>query len=123
MKKIAVVLLILIYSASVYGVTIRRFYCCGKLADVPVNASFKSGGKAVGSACCKNIKINFNIKDNHFLAKNDLTLKAPVALITPAFFISASPERISLNEISAYNSQAPPAPLYPLYILYSNYRI
>ncbi|WP_073404170.1 HYC_CC_PP family protein [Mucilaginibacter sp. OK098] len=125
MKKIAVILLTLIYSASVYGVTINSFYCCGKLADVSVSASYqsKSDSKSVGSGCCKTIKTSFKVKDNHFSAKTDLTLKSSFALITPVFFIPASPGRISFREVSAYNSQAPPVQRDPLYILYSNYRI
>jgi hypothetical protein len=124
-KRIAVILLVIIYSASVYGVTINKFYCCGKLASVSLSADHqcKSDGKAVGSACCKTIKESFKVKDNHFSAKTDLTLKSSFALVIPVFFIPASPERITLREVSAYNSQAPPVQRDPLYILYSNYRI
>jgi len=124
-KRIAVILLVIIYSASVYGITINRFYCCGKLASVSLSAGHpsKNDGKAVGSTCCKTIKENFKVKDNHFSAKTDLTLKNSFALITPVFFIPASQNRISLREIGAYNSQAPPVQRDPLYILYSNYRI
>jgi hypothetical protein len=124
-KRIAVILLVIIYSASVYGITINKFYCCGKLASVSLSADHqsKSDSKAVGSACCKTIKESFKVKDNHFSAKTDLTLKSSFALITPVFFIPASPERITLRAVSAYNSQAPPFRRDPLYILYSNYRI
>jgi hypothetical protein len=124
-KKVAIILLVLVYSASVYGVTINRFYCCGKLADVSVSANcqYKRDSKAIGSACCKTIKTNFKVKDNHFSAKTDLTLKSSFALINVVFFIPASPEIINLREVNAYNSQAPPAQRDPLYILYSNYRI
>jgi hypothetical protein len=124
-KRIAVILLVIIYSASVYGVTINKFYCCGKLTSVSLSADHqsKSDSKAVGSACCKNIKESFKVKDNHFSAKTDLTLKNSFALVTPVFFIPASPERITLREINAYNSQAPPVQRDLLYILYSNYRI
>jgi hypothetical protein len=125
-KRIAVILLLLIYIVSVYGITINKFYCCGKLADVSLalNTPFKSDCKATsGSDCCKTVKANFKVKDNHFSAKTDLTLKNSFALITPVFFIPASPERITLKEVHAYNSQAPPVQRDPLYILYSNYRI
>jgi len=124
-KRIAVILLIIIYSASVYGVTINKFYCCGKLANVSLSASYlsKTDSKTVGSGCCKTIKESFKVKDHHFSAKTELTLKNSFALITPVFFVPAAPERITLREVIAYNSQAPPVQHHPLYILYSNYRI
>ncbi|MDN3583978.1 HYC_CC_PP family protein [Mucilaginibacter flavus] len=125
MKRIAVILLVIIYSASVYGVTINKFYCCGKLTDISVSANYvsKSDSKAVGSGCCKTVKENFKVKDNHFSAKTDLTLKGSFALVTPVFSVPAAPERITLRAVSAYNSQAPPVGRDPLYILYANYRI
>ncbi|MFC0514234.1 hypothetical protein ACFFGT_08490 [Mucilaginibacter angelicae] len=125
MKKIAVILLALIYSVSVYGVTINKFYCCGKLADVSLSAasSSKMDSKAGNNDCCKTIETNIKVKDNHFSAKTDLTFKNSFALIIPVFFIPASLERITLKEVCAYNSQAPPVRRNPLYILYSNYRI
>jgi hypothetical protein len=124
-KKIAVILLTLIYSASVYGVTINKFYCCGKLADVSLSAasSCKMDSKAGNSDCCKTIKTDIKVKDNHVSAKTDLTLKNSFTLITPVFFIPASAAGITLRKVSAYNSQAPPVQRDPLYILYSNYRI
>jgi hypothetical protein len=125
-KRIAVILLLLIYTASVYGITIDKFYCCGKLASVSlsVSSASKSDCKATsGSDCCKTVKANFKVKDNHVSAKTELTLKNSFALVIPEFSIPALAERITLKEVSAYNSQAPPVQRAPLYILYSNYRI
>jgi len=124
-KKIAVILLTLIYSISVYGVTINKFYCCGKLADVSLTATShsKMDSKADDNTCCKNIKTNIKVKDNHISAPTGLSFKNSFALIIPIFFVPASLEEITLKEVSAYNSQAPPIRRNPLYILYSNYRI
>jgi hypothetical protein len=125
-KRIAVILLLLIYTASVYGITINKFYCCGKLASVSLSVSSapKSDCKETsGSDCCKTVKANFKVKDNHVSAKTDLTLNNSFALVIPVFSIPTLAERIALKETSAYNSQAPPVQRDPLYILYSNYRI
>jgi len=124
-KKIAVILLTLIYSVSVYGITIDKFYCCGKLAEVPLSAisHSKMDSKAGDNACCKTVKTNIKVKDNHVSPKSDLTLKNSFALIIPSFFIPGSSERITSKVVNAYNSQAPPVQRDPLYILYSNYRI
>lgn len=126
MKRIAVILLLLIYTASIYGITINKFYCCGKLADVSlsVNAPSKGDCKATNNSdCCKTVKTNFKVKDNHVSTKTDLILKNSFALVIPAFSISASAKRITLKVVSAYDSQAPPVQRNPLYVLYSNYRI
>lgn len=125
MKKIAVILLTLIYSVSVYGVTVNKFYCCGKLADVSLTtiSHSKMDSKADDNTCCKTIKTNIKVKDNHISAQTGLSLKNSFALIIPAFFVPASLEKITVKEVSAYNSQAPPVQRDPLYILYSNYRI
>ena len=126
MKRIAVILLLLIYTASVYGITIDKFYCCGKLASVSLSVSSASKGdcKAIsGSDCCKTVKANFKVKDNHVSAKTDLNLKNSFAFIIPLFSVPTLAERITLKDARAYNSQAPPFQHDPLYILYSNYRI
>lgn len=125
MKKIAVILLTLIYSVSVYGVTINKFYCCGKLADVSLTtiSHSKMDSKVDDNTCCKTIKTNIKVKDNHISAPTGLSLKNSFALIIPVFFVPASLERITLKEVRVYNSQASPIERDPLYILYSNYRI
>lgn len=125
-KRIAVILLLLIYTVSVYGITIDKFYCCGKLASVSlsVSSASKCDCKATSSSdCCKTVKANFKVKDNHLSAKTDFTLRNSFAVVAPVFSVPAFAERVTLKEVRAYNSQAPPVQRDLLYILYSNYRI
>jgi len=125
-KRVAVILLLLIYTASVCGITITKFYCCGKLAGVSLSVSpaLKSDHKAAsGSDCCKIVKANFKVKDNHVSAKTGLSLKKSFALVDLVFFNPASLEKIALKELQGYNSEAPHVQRNPLYILYSSYRI
>jgi hypothetical protein len=79
--------------------------------------------KADDNTCCKTIKTNIKVKDNHLSTQSGVSLKNSFALIIPVFFVPASLEKITVKEVSAYNSQAPPVQRDPLYILYSNYRI
>jgi hypothetical protein len=79
--------------------------------------------KVDDNTCCKTIKTNIKVKDNHISAPTGLSLKNSFALIIPVFFVPASLERITLKEVRVYNSQASPIERDPLYILYSNYRI
>lgn len=79
MKKFLSILLILIYSTATFGMTVKEFYCCGKLASVSIsfNADSKKtcGNKVKSGGCCKT-KFHFSkIKDNHQAAD---ALKLPV---------------------------------------------
>jgi hypothetical protein len=123
-KKIAAILLIFIYSASVYGFSVNKFYCCGKLGYVGIcKKSIANCANKSDPSCCKTTKQEYKIKDNHIAAKASSTDYSLYVLINPALFIYEPAERISLKEASAYNSHAPPDQLNPFFILFCNYRI
>ena len=46
MKKLSLILLILIYTSSTFGMVVKEFYCCGKLASVSLLFSSESKQKA-----------------------------------------------------------------------------
>ena len=70
MKKVAIILLINIYALSVFGFSLKQFYCCGKLKTVSfvisenVNAKCSKGDDK--SDCCKTKIQHYKVKDNHF---------------------------------------------------------
>lgn len=83
MKKAVLILLILIYSLSSFGVTFKEFYCCGKLksfsvtlAEIEKNNSGK-GKKEDG--CCKTDYQCFKVKDTHVAASH---INAPLIFYT-----------------------------------------
>ncbi|WP_091211373.1 HYC_CC_PP family protein [Mucilaginibacter gossypiicola] len=125
MKRLSAILLILFYSVSVFGFTINRLYCCGKLADVSLSAAAvcKMEHKTGDLSCCKSVKTTLKVKDNHVAARTEQSLKNTFAIVTPVFFLPASSEGVIQSAWHAYNSKAPPCRQRLLYILYANYRI
>lgn len=128
MKKIALIILLGIYSLSTFGVGIRQFYCCGKLKSTDI--SFVQDGKEkCGKAnektgCCKTTFKSLKVKDTHIgaeaIGSSDKYFSA-VHLIPPIFGVRA----IAFEPVTAANpSHAPPFnQSTPIYIFNCVYRI
>lgn len=128
MKKISLILLLLIYSISSFGIGIRQFYCCGKLESTTLSflqAEKKKCDKDDGtSGCCQTKFKSFKVKDSH-VAADEITAPgkqiADLLLILPSFEILALPKQ-TLNVANA--AHAPPLlHRIPLYILDCTYLI
>jgi hypothetical protein len=71
MKKILSILLIVIYSTASLGMSVKEFYCCGKLTSVTVslasdNTESTSCAKEMKDCgCCKTKSHCLKVKDNH----------------------------------------------------------
>jgi len=121
MKKTALLFLICIYSLSTFGVSLKEFYCCGKLKSVSVilqDSENQRCGKAEDrSGCCKT-KIQFyKVNDRHFAAA---ILSGPVKHFTYLPLVTTDIQIISLavQQTEIANSNHAP-PLYsgvPVYI-------
>lgn len=126
MKRTALLILTLLYTISCLGMSVERFYCCGKLARTTYIIG-DTGGKEVKAGkddkCCKTVKTTFKVKDNHFSAKTGPDFKNAVAVIVPVFFIPISYEGIESPAPDVYGRQACPVHRSPLYLLYLNFRI
>ncbi|HTC00478.1 MAG TPA: hypothetical protein VK705_07330 [Ferruginibacter sp.] len=72
MKKFSLILLILVYTSSTFGMVVKEFYCCGKLRSVSLSFSTESKQKAekktIGTGCCKTKYFSSKVKDNHVQA-------------------------------------------------------
>lgn len=112
MKKITVILLLSIYSISTLGLSLKSFYCCGKLESVTVSITQNEQQKCANddgtSDCCKTKYQFFKVKDNHFVADH---VSSPVKhfvelnLFTSSFQVVNYPsEQINV----ANKSNAPP---------------
>jgi hypothetical protein len=79
MKKVLSILLIIIYSTATFGMSVKEFYCCGKLKTISV--SFNNADKVTSEkltkndGCCKTKYHVSKIKDNH-VSSNVATLAA-----------------------------------------------
>jgi hypothetical protein len=78
MKKFLSILLILIYSTASFGMSVKEYYCCGKLSSVSV--SFNTAGKIQKDAtknggCCKTKWHVSKVNEKH-IASDALALSA-----------------------------------------------
>jgi hypothetical protein len=124
-KRIAVILLLFIYSVSVYGVPINKFYCCSKLAYVGLFAKSINCPKKnkTDPSCCKSTKQVYKVKDSHLSVNAGSSNTNLIALTTPVYVIGTPTRGVIVMAISTYNIHAPPAQVGLLYIFYCDYRI
>jgi len=127
MKRSALVLLTAIYLISCLGMSVNRFYCCGKLASITFtygagDNTLSQGGKT--NKCCDHQKQSFKVKDSHY-SPAALSFNHPIPAIIPSV-ISLSNHFITgllLTQI-VYKGNAPPGhPDIPAYTLNCAYRI
>jgi hypothetical protein len=121
MKSVALIFLISIYAFSTTGISVKGFYCCGKLQSVKL--ALADYGKDI-DGCCKTKYQSFKIKDTHAAAD---ALTVPVSHQTTIDFVSTifrTPAFLLIRPALVNNSHAPP--LYngvPAYISDCIYRI
>jgi hypothetical protein len=128
MKKISLILLILIYSISSFGIGIKQFYCCGKLESTTLSflqVEKKKCDKDDGtSGCCKTEFKSFKIKDSHVAAAD---ISAPGTQIAELYLTVPVFEILALSKqtlVVANAAHAPPLQQgIPIYILDCTYRI
>ncbi|HXI00026.1 MAG TPA: hypothetical protein VNI52_07135 [Sphingobacteriaceae bacterium] len=126
MKKIAVILLLSIYSISVMGIAVNKFYCCGKFSSVSLleNSKFNSLEKNSKPGCCKTTKTSFKVKDSHVTSSGKSLDVTEFALLPNLFSCSDLLQPVVQNKVTAFDSQAPPgSSANPIYILNCTYRI
>ncbi len=128
MKKVGLILLMLIYSLSSFGIGVRQFYCCGKLESTTfsfLQVEKKKCDKDDGTTgCCKTEFKSFKIKDSHVGADG---VNLPAKQILDLFLVTPSFEILLVTKQSAdIANEAHAPPLFgkiPLYILDCTYRI
>ena len=120
MKRVILILLICVYSASVLGLNLKQFYCCGKLKSVTV--SFSPGHDSK-QGCCKNKYQFFKVSDSH-IAFGDLNTPAVYSIllnICNTFHESILFVPQKINAIDGSNG--PPLCKVPFYISNCVFRI
>lgn len=113
MKKFAVILIAVLYTAITSGFTVNLHYCMGKLASIdmlqtPSDACNKCGKTDKGSDCCKNelkyckgTEVHQAAKTLHQDAPLAIDLQLPVNIL-PVPAVSFTPA------FAAYDHHAPP---------------
>lgn len=129
MKKIALILLTVIYAVSTFAIGVKQFYCCGKLkstdiAFVQQESKDRDSKVDVTTGCCKTEFKSLKVKDSHVTAD---TINIPVKHFTDLQLFSPSFEvRMQASEPVFITNTSHAPPLHqgvPVYILYCVYRI
>jgi hypothetical protein len=126
MKRTALLFLTAIYLLSSLGMSVDRFYCCGKLASVSYSIGAAENGdkSAKKDNCCDHQKQSFRIKDSHFSAAS-ISINHPAPAIVPSFISLVNEPVVSiLHTQIVYKGNAPPGHSdIPVYTLNCAYRI
>ncbi len=79
MKKIALIVLVSIYSMATFGISLKGFYCCGNLTSVSLSLSGQSkqdrDKNSEKEGCCKTSYQFFKVSEKHF-ASNEVSVPA-----------------------------------------------
>jgi hypothetical protein len=111
-KKITIILLLSIYSLSTLGLSLKSFYCCGKLKSVSVTLSQdlqKKCTKADNSKdCCQTKYQVVKVKDTHVIADH---VQSPVKDFIVLNLFSSSFQTIHFpfqKDLIEHKNNAPP---------------
>ena len=112
MKKFTAILLLSLYSLSSLGLSLKSFYCCGKLKSVTVTITQDQQKQCSNgdekSDCCKTKFQIFKVKDNH-VAGDIINAPSLSFLYLHLFTSSYKVMDYSYHEILLTNqSNAPP---------------
>jgi hypothetical protein len=65
MKKAAFILLLTIYGVSSFGISLKQFYCCGKLEATHIAFTPNDKQKTAEKGCCQTIYQFLKVSDTH----------------------------------------------------------
>lgn len=120
MKKVVLIFLVVIYAFSTTGISLRGFYCCGKLASVKFTLA--EYGKGNGD-CCKTTYQSYKIRDEHIVAEAISTPVLNYALINSFNSFRYIPAFFSKQVVGTVNHAPPLFYGVPAYISECVYRI
>jgi len=127
MKKIAAIILILVYGMSSLGMSVTADYCCGKLSKLGVslkqNENPKQDNQLENKRCCGHKEVSFKVKTDHEITAKQNIVVSTQAVVQPVFF--DVPSRLNfLNKAISQNSNGPPLfNAVPVYISNCVFRI
>jgi hypothetical protein len=127
MKRFGVIACVLLYAVSSLGVTVRQFYCCGRLESTSfaIN-SFGKGNhndNSENKGCCDTRYQSFKVKDNHVPA-SEVNSPALVASAVHHFYsVLLLPVTSADKAAPTANHSPPPCAGNSIYIAICVFRI
>jgi len=126
MKRISAILLLIMYSAAMLGITVTRYYCCGSVRDVSVRFFDLEKKKAVcdKNGCCNQKRSFLKLQDNHEASFQVFGFHAS-QIISPDYHLNhICNHKQGFALYSRHLSNGPPDKLnISLAVLYCNFRI
>jgi len=111
MKKIAAIILILVYGMSSSGMSVKADYCCGKLSKIDVSLSQAENSKhdnpLENKKCCGHKEVNFKVKTDHEKNINQSINFSAQQVIQPVFPDVACNLHYSSKPVSEYSTGPP----------------
>ena len=128
MKKVSLLILLCIYTISTFGIGIREFYCCGKLASIHFSfiqeAKEKNAkGESDKNNCCKTTHKFFKVKDTHKGASDPSGISSPVVCLPQTAPVFTSPLFSSTPITAGHAANGPPGDRLPIYLSNRVFRI
>jgi hypothetical protein len=127
MKKAAVILIMLMYGLSSFGITVHIHYCCGKIDAVNLSPVKKDNcpvkDKAAGRKCCDDRQIELKIKDSYSKYSEVKTWFKPLQNEKESLPVTLIEKPVSPVQLTCYSNTSPPYAPVPLHKLYCIYRI
>lgn len=131
MKKALSILLLLLYTMTSFGFSVKEFYCCGQLSTVSFsvqqNVNEKYSRHSEKKSCCENQLNTLQVNDTHILSGQSAGQVKHLANL----FLSTlgnyyhTPVLTGIERVSINNPTHAP-PIYgevPIYIFNCTYRI
>lgn len=114
MKRFSIILLLSIYSMATFGVSLKQFYCCGKLKSLTFSIIAENGKEKCGlgdnkEGCCKTKYHSFKVKDKHLSTEAFKTPPATYDNHLAAFIPAWQTVSFFIQQVVIINgSHAPP---------------
>jgi|GEM_PF-308616 hypothetical protein len=126
MKRIALLIMVFIYTCSTTGISINEFYCCGKLKSVSFTFKDEKNGSCkkenVKSDCCKNKHQYFKVYDAHLYSTIAKQSSVSISItFTLPFTEYASPLKDHARILGVHSPPIDSSP--PAYIQYCVFRV
>jgi len=109
MKKLTQIFLLVIYTASMLGISVKGLYCCDKLRSVSVSfAGTQKDNKDKQDGCYKTKQQVLQVKDNHYAPDLLTTPASAYTEIAPLFYAGLHIINTQTEIAVAYQSNPPP---------------
>ena len=123
-KKFAVISLLLVYTLSIFGLSVRQFFCCGKLKFETLSLVVNEKHRAEpDNNCCQTNYKTFKVNDAHYASDISGDFTKHFSYSDIHFPFDDRWVVFTRQKRFIHNSNSPPGKNIPLYIFNCVYRI